>query len=103
MTRFQMHVDEVLPGRRAPMSEQHVFDVRQHQRPLQQRIVVEIDLPPPTDSWQRANRHPSFRADPGVSVLVATTYVFRLESRWRTRVTDLAIMSSLVGADDAKP
>ena len=32
------------PGRRAPVSEQHVLDVRERQRPLQQRIVVEIDL-----------------------------------------------------------
>ena len=40
----QVHVDEVLPGRRAPVSEQHVLHIRERQRPLQQRIVVEIDL-----------------------------------------------------------
>ena len=28
----QMHVDEVLPGRRAPMPEQHALDVRELQR-----------------------------------------------------------------------
>ena len=40
----QVRVDEVLPGRRAPVAEQHVLHVRERQRPLQQRIVVEIDL-----------------------------------------------------------
>ena len=40
----QMDVDEILPGRRAPVSQQHVLDVRERQRPLQQRIVVEINL-----------------------------------------------------------
>ena len=40
----QVHVDEVLPGRRAPVPQQHVLHVRERQRPLQQRIVVEIDL-----------------------------------------------------------
>ena len=40
----QVHVDEVLPGGRAPVPEQHVLHVRERQRPLQQRIVVEIDL-----------------------------------------------------------
>ena len=40
----QVHVDEVLPRRRAPVSQQHVLHVRERQRPLQQRIVVEIDL-----------------------------------------------------------
>ena len=41
----QVHVDEVLTGRRAPVPEQHVLHVRERQRALQQRIVVEIDLP----------------------------------------------------------
>ena len=40
----QVDVDEVLPGGRAPVAQQHVLDVRERQRPLQQRIVVEIDL-----------------------------------------------------------
>ena len=40
----QVHVDEVLPGGRAPVPEQHVLHVRERQGPLQQRIVVEIDL-----------------------------------------------------------
>ena len=40
----QVHVDEVLPGRRAPVAQQHVLHVRERQRPLQQRIVVEVDL-----------------------------------------------------------
>ena len=40
----QVHVNEVLPGRRAPVSQQHVLHVRERQRPLQQRIVVEINL-----------------------------------------------------------
>ena len=44
MTRFRCDVNEVLPGRRAPVAEQHVLDVRERQRPLQQRIVVEINL-----------------------------------------------------------
>ncbi len=41
----QVHVDEILPGGRAPVSQQHALDVREHQRSLQQRIVVKIDLP----------------------------------------------------------
>ena len=40
----QMRVDEVLPRRRAPVSEQHVLHIRDCQRTFQQRIVVEIDL-----------------------------------------------------------
>ena len=32
------------PGRRAPVSQQHVLHIRERQRPLQQRIVVEINL-----------------------------------------------------------
>ena len=40
----QVHVDEVLPGGRAPVSQQHVLHVRERQRPLQQRIVVKINL-----------------------------------------------------------
>ena len=40
----QVHVDEVLPGGRAPVSQQHVLHIRERQRPLQQRIVVEINL-----------------------------------------------------------
>jgi hypothetical protein len=40
----QVHIDEVLPRGCSPVSQQHVLHVRKHQRPLQQRIVVEIDL-----------------------------------------------------------
>ncbi len=40
----QVRIDEVLPRRRAPVPEQHVLHVRERQRPLQQRVVVEIDL-----------------------------------------------------------
>ena len=40
----QVRVNEVLPGRRAPVPQQHVLHVRERQRPLQQRIVVEINL-----------------------------------------------------------
>ena len=41
----QMDVDEVQPRRRAPVAEQARLDVRQLERLLQQRIVVEINLP----------------------------------------------------------
>src|SRR5271157_1628133 len=40
----QVCVDEVLSGGGAPVSQQHVLHIRQSQRPLQQRIVVEINL-----------------------------------------------------------
>ena len=40
----QVHVDEVLPGGRAPVSQQHMLHIRERQRPLQQRIVVKINL-----------------------------------------------------------
>ena len=40
----QVRVNEVLPRRRSPMPEQHVLHIRERQRPLQQRIVVEINL-----------------------------------------------------------
>ena len=40
----QVSVDEILPGRRAPMSEQHVFDIFEFQRAFQQRVVVKINL-----------------------------------------------------------
>src|SRR5665213_666251 len=41
---IQVHVDEVLPRRGAPMPDHQRFHVRERQRPLQQRIVVQIDL-----------------------------------------------------------
>jgi hypothetical protein len=41
----QVDVDEVQPRRRAPVPEQARLDVLQRERFLQQRIVVEIDLP----------------------------------------------------------
>jgi hypothetical protein len=40
----QMHIDKVLSWRRPPVSQQHVFHVRERQRPLQQRVVVQINL-----------------------------------------------------------
>ncbi len=41
----QVYVNEVLPGGRAPVPQQHMLHIRQRQRPPQQRIVVEINLP----------------------------------------------------------
>ena len=41
----QVHVNEVLPGGGSPVSQQPVLDVRERQRPLEQRIVVKINLP----------------------------------------------------------
>ncbi len=41
----EVRVDEILPRRRAPMSEQHVLHVAERERALEQRIVVKIDLP----------------------------------------------------------
>src|SRR5208337_492200 len=40
----QMHIDEVLARRRAPVSNHQHLHVRQFQRLLQQRVVVEINL-----------------------------------------------------------
>ena len=40
----QMHIDEVLARRRAPVSHHQRLHVRQLQRLLQQRVVVKIDL-----------------------------------------------------------
>jgi hypothetical protein len=40
----QVHVDEVLPGRRAPMADHQRLHVRERQRLAQQRVVVEVDL-----------------------------------------------------------
>src|SRR5450830_524579 len=37
----QVYINEVLPGGRAPVSEQHVLHIRERQRPLQEWIVVE--------------------------------------------------------------
>ena len=44
MTLFRCHVDEVLPGRRAPVADDEWLDVRQRQRLAQERVVVEVDL-----------------------------------------------------------
>ena len=41
----QVDVDEVLPRGRAPVPEQHVLHIGERQRPLQKRIVTEVDLP----------------------------------------------------------
>ena len=40
----EVHVDEVLPRRGAPMPDHQRFHIRERQWPLQQRIVVQIDL-----------------------------------------------------------
>src|SRR5450432_4112056 len=40
----QMNIDEILPRGCAPMTEQHSLHVSERQRPLQQRIVVKINL-----------------------------------------------------------
>jgi hypothetical protein len=40
----QVRVNEVLPWGRSPVSQQHVLHIRERQRPLQQRIVVKINL-----------------------------------------------------------
>src|SRR3977135_999134 len=40
----QMYIDEVLPGGRAPVSQEHALHVRERQGSLQQRIVVKINL-----------------------------------------------------------
>src|SRR4030042_927658 len=40
----QVHVNEILPGRRAPVSQQHVLHICERQRSLQKRILVEIHL-----------------------------------------------------------
>ncbi len=40
----EMRVDEVEPGRRAPVTQQARLDVRQLQRLLEQRVVHQIDL-----------------------------------------------------------
>jgi VIT family len=42
---IQVDVDEILPGGRAPVSQQHVLHIRERQRSLQQRIVIKINLP----------------------------------------------------------
>jgi len=39
-----MYVDEVLARRRAPMPDYEGLDVRQLQRLLEQRVVIEINL-----------------------------------------------------------
>ena len=41
---IEVRVDEVQPGRRAPVPQQPRLYIVQRQRPLQQRIVFEIDL-----------------------------------------------------------
>ena len=41
----QVHVNEILPGRGAPVPQQHVFHIGERQRPPQQGIVIQIDLP----------------------------------------------------------
>ena len=41
---IEVHVDEIEAGRRPPMAEQPRLDVGPFQRPLEQRIVEQIDL-----------------------------------------------------------
>ena len=40
----QVRINEVLARGRAPVPQQHVLHIRERQRPLQQRIVVKINL-----------------------------------------------------------
>jgi hypothetical protein len=40
----QVHVNEVLPGGRTPVSQQHVLHIGERQWAFQKRIVVEINL-----------------------------------------------------------
>ena len=56
---IQVHVDEVQPGRRAPVPEQARLDVLERQRLAQQRIVEQVDL---------ADREIVGRAPPGVDL-----------------------------------
>ena len=99
----QVHVDEVLPRRRAPVAEQHVLDVAERERPPQQRVVAEIDL---------ADRQVVRGAPVGVHALEQLrapawlrSCVIMLACRSVRRggagePTDLAIIEFLVGADD---
>ena len=57
---IEMRVNEILPGRRAPVSEQHAFDVCELQRFAQQRIVTQIEL---TD--RKIIGRPPVAVDPG--------------------------------------
>ena len=41
----QVHIEEIQPGRRAPMPEQTGLDVFEPERGFEQRIVLQIDLP----------------------------------------------------------
>src|ERR1700733_1283934 len=41
---IQVHINEILTRRRAPMTEQHVLDVRKSQRLFQEWIVVQVNL-----------------------------------------------------------
>src|SRR6185295_2431606 len=40
----EVHVDEILPGRRAPVAEQSRLDVFVLQRPPEQRVIQEVNL-----------------------------------------------------------
>jgi len=40
----QMHVNEILSRRRAPMSDHQRLHIREFKRPFEQRIVVKINL-----------------------------------------------------------
>jgi hypothetical protein len=42
---IQVDVNKVQPRRRAPVAEQARLDMLRHERLLQQRIIVEINLP----------------------------------------------------------
>src|ERR1700730_15617203 len=85
----EVHVNEVLPGGCAPVSQQHVLHIRERQRPLQQRVVVQINL---------ADR----QIVGGAPVGIHPVEQFRrecagchnVEPRLRTRGTVRAIMSS---------
>ena len=56
---IQVRVHEVQPRRRAPMTQQARLDVCQRERCLQQRIVIQVDLPD-----GEVVRSPPIRVDP---------------------------------------
>src|SRR4029077_6611803 len=82
-----------MPGGRAPVSEQHSFHIRERQPPLQQRIVVKINL---------ADRQVIGRSPIGINLVKQFRRecvgfhgpVYRIELRLRTWAVDRASMSS---------
>ena len=58
----QMHVDEILPRRRAPVAEQHVLDVARAPAAASAADCRRDRSGRPTGSWRRASRHRSAEA-----------------------------------------